>query len=112
MKLSLDLAARVNLGTLVGLAECRTLADVKAAWELLDKLELSNSEKEKIEYQVQFVNGNEIPVWNREKTLPQVDVVLTDSEVERITKILGAARYAPGPMRRWLEPLLLQLPEF
>lgn len=110
MTLSLDHQARVNLAALVGSQECKTLAEVKAAWVLMDKLDLSNREKVSIDYQVKLLNGHEVPTWNPERSLPHVEIELNDAESDRIMRILATARIVPGPMRRWLEPVLAQLP--
>lgn len=110
MTLSLDHQARINLAALVGSVECKTLSETKAAWALMDKFELSDQEKSAIAFEWRHVEGNDIPTWDPTKRLPRVDIELNDSESARIMRALETARVIPGPMRRWLEPVLAQMP--
>lgn len=110
MTLSLDHQARINLAALIGSVECRTLAETKAAWALMDKFELSEQEKAAIEFEWRHVDGGDIPTWNESKRIPWVNVELNETESARVMRALDGARVVPGPMRRWLEPVLAQIP--
>jgi hypothetical protein len=113
MTLTLDHNQRINLGFLLGLQECRTVNDTRAAWKLMDRLALEEDEKQAIEFVAQIVNGNEAFTWNPTKTLPVREYELSDAELRQIQGALNlpSSRFLPGVMRRWLEPLLAQLPE-
>ena len=110
MNLALDHQGRINLCALIGMMECRNVSDVRAAWQLMDKIGLSESEQNAIDYRLQRLNGSEVPVWNTDKSLPPVEYSFDASETSQIQRALNGARVLPGPMRRWLEPLITQLP--
>lgn len=111
MTVALDHQARINLSVLVGMIECTTVAETRAAWRLMDKLMLTEAEKTEIEFTTAMVNGNEAPRWNPQKTLPPLEFDLSEREWRQIEKALGTARFLPGPMRGWLEPLIAKMPE-
>jgi len=57
-------------------------------------------------------NGNEAYTWNGTKTVPVREYDFTETEVRQLEKaVTTCPRFNPGPMRKWLEPLLAQLPE-
>lgn len=112
MTLSLDHQQRLNLCVLLGLLECRTVRDMRNAWRLMDRIGLDEQEKLVIEYTTQTINGNEVCGWNPEKSLPARPYELDPSELEQVQKAINnCPRYIPGQMRRWIEPLLAQMPE-
>jgi len=111
MTLTLDHYQRLNLAVLLGMLECRNVNETRAAWRLMDRLALDDGESRTIELQVQNINGAEIFSWNHARTLPAREYDLTDGELQQIERALSGGRLQPGPMRRWLEPLLAQMPE-
>src|SRR5215469_6359511 len=72
MTLSLNHQGRINLSAMVGMIECRTTTETRAAWRLMDRLILTEDEKREIEFQPQFINGNETATWNPLKSLPPI----------------------------------------
>ena len=112
MTLTLDHHQRLNVGALLGMLECRTVRETRDAWKLMDRLTLDDREREAIEFVVQSQNGNEVYSWNPLKTLPAREYDFSDSELRQVERALNSApRFIPGQMRRWLEPLLAQMPE-
>lgn len=109
MKLTLDHTQRLNLHALMG-AQRASLDDLRLLWKLQDRLELSEQEKQKINYRVQPVNGTQQVTWDMEKKLPPKDFEFTESEFARLSRMLK--EWQPGFLiaadRQWLEPLLEQ----
>jgi hypothetical protein len=110
--MTLDHQQRLNLLAMLGMLECRTLAETRAAWMLMDRLSLNDQEKSAIEFNVQTVDGNDMYTWNPTKSLPQREYDLSQAELKQIERALNSCqRFLPGQSRRWLEPLLAQMPE-
>jgi hypothetical protein len=112
MTLSLDHQQRLHVSALLGMLECRTVVETRAAWMLMDRLALDDNEKQAIDFRLQSVNGNEAYSWNPVKSLPAREYDLSESELKQVQRALNSCpRFVPGLMRGWLEPLLAQLPE-
>ena len=112
MKLLLDHTQRLQLQVLVGNLECRTVRETREAWQLMDLVGLDPSEKDAIALQVQIINGVEAYAWDQSKSIPVREVFLTDSDAQILKRaITSCPKFLPIQARRWLEPLLKQLPE-
>lgn len=112
MKLLLDHTQRLQLHVLVGNLECRTVRETREAWQLMDVVALDPSEKDAIGLQVQVLNGVEAYAWDQTKSIPVREFHLGDSDAQILKRaIVYCPRFFPIQARRWLEPLLKQLPE-
>ena len=112
MKLSLDHTTRLQLAVLLGNLECRTVGETRAAWQLMDLIGLDQVEKEAIGLQVQNVNGYEAYAWDQTKSIPVREVYLDGTQAKLLTRaVIAVPKFIPSQARRWLEPLLQQLPE-
>ena len=112
MQLSLDHHQRLNLTVLLGQLECTSLTETRAAWKLIDQISLDDQEKQSIDFTVHNNNGNEAYSWNPEKKLPMREYDISEADLKQIQRALNSCpRFYPSQVRRWLEPLLTQLPE-
>lgn len=99
----LSIEQRLNLLVLVGSLECKTIAEMRAAWGLLDRLELSPEEKQAIELQV---NGQSFH-WKPEGAAAAREFELSEAEAGEIRRAIEAhPQWIAGVARNWLRPLL------
>lgn len=112
MKVSLDHEQRIYLYVLLGNTECRTVGETRAAWQLMDRINLDQAEQAAISLKTHVVDGGqEAFIWDQ--TIPAVprDFDLSESEIQQLGRaIAGCPRFLPRHTRRWLEPLLKQVP--
>ena len=112
MKLLLDHTQRIQLGVLLGNLEVRggqptTIAELKAAWELMDKFALDAEERERISLVVQVVDGLEAFRWDVTKSLAPREFLLEEAQARQLARAIKACpMFTPLQARRWLEPLL------
>lgn len=111
MTLSLDYEQRLYLYVLLGNLECHTVAETRAAWLLMDRLNLDENEKEEIGLTVHNVDGREAYSWDLSKSFAARWFEVSDSDLQQLGRaIAGCPQFLPRQARRWLEPLLGQLP--
>jgi hypothetical protein len=109
MILLLDHIQRMNVSGLLG-SQKATVSEMRTYWRLLDMLELSEPEKAEIEY-YEADQTHPLPGWNPLKSLPPREFTFSDAEGLLVTKAIdGFPQFTAGADRRWLEPLLAQLP--
>jgi hypothetical protein len=115
--LALDIPTRVNVRLILESREGRNAADYRMLIKLIDKLDLTKEEKDRVKYR-EIVAGDgalsrTIPVWGGPDVPEQnftVDIELEDAEYERLREIFsGPVRGVVPQMRDWLLPLLDQL---
>jgi hypothetical protein len=106
--LTLDYTQRLNLHALIG-AQRGSVDDVRLYWKLQDKIELSDEEREKINFRVIDVNGQQQAAWDLVPNAP-VEYEFTAEELSRLSRVIKEwqAGFVAAD-RRWLEPLLAQL---
>lgn len=110
MTLFLDHVQRLNLNALLGLLECN-VGETRATWKLMDQLVLTDDEKLAIGYFVQSFNGEEIQGWDQSKSLSPKTFDFPDADIGRIRRAVQQfPRHRVAQARKWLEPLLEQLP--
>ena len=110
--MQLNIEQRLNLVVLLGALECRNLADTRSVWKLMDKIELTDEEKLAIDYAIHRMNGSEAFTWNNQKSSEPVDYDFSDGELKNLRRAIDSCpRWTPAQARRWLEPLLQQMPE-
>src|SRR5215471_12144975 len=110
MTLFLDHVQRLNVIALLGLQECN-VGETRSLWKLIDTLSLDNDEKETIGFFTQSFNGDEVQGWDQNKSLPPKTYDLADGDVARIRRAIQTfPRHRVAMARRWLEPLMEQLP--
>jgi len=110
MTLFLDHVQRLNMIALLGLMECN-VGETRALWKLIDQLSLDDDEKQTIGYFVQTFNGEEVQGWDQTKNLPSKSYDFADTDIVRIRRAVQQfPRHRVAMARRWLEPLLEQLP--
>ena len=108
--MTLTAEQRLNLAVILGNLECGTLAETRAAWALVDELELTPAEREAIGLQVRTIEGREAYQWNRDAAVPPREYDFSEGDRRRLSDALEkCTRYVPGQVRGWLEPLLAQL---
>jgi hypothetical protein len=111
MNLSLDHQERLCLIALLG-TQRGTVAEMRMLWGLQDRLELSQAEKEQMEYRVATQNGMEQPSWNFERSLPYKDYEVSEAEASKIRRVVEEWPYfLTATDRKWIPHLLDQLPE-
>lgn len=111
MILSLDHQQRLNLIALMG-TQRGSVADIRALWSIQDRLELTAEEKTAIEYRVATQQGIETPSWNPERGLAPREFELSEAEGLRVRKIIDEwPHFLTAVDRKWILPLLEQLPE-
>jgi hypothetical protein len=111
MLLSLDHQQRLNLIALMG-TQRGTVAEMRMFWSLQDKLDLDQEERAVIEYRVATSNGIEQPSWNPEKSLPLREFEVSEAEAARLRRVIeGWPHFLTAVDRKWILPLLDQLPE-
>jgi|SRR5579862_466873 len=111
MRLSLDHQQRLNLIALMG-AQRANVAEMRMFWDLQDRLALNDEEKEKIQYRIAIDQGVEIPSWNRELHLEPKDFEVSESEGQRLRRIIEEwPHFLTQADRAWIVPLLDQLPQ-
>jgi hypothetical protein len=111
--LNLSHQHRINIINLLG-AQRGTLADLRAFWELQDRLALNAEEKKAIEYRVTVDRGIEVPSWNPDLILAagSVDVTISEAEGQRLRKVVEEwPHFLNAVDRVWLESLMNQLPD-
>lgn len=110
MQLTLDHVQRLNLYALMG-QQRGSLADTRLFWRLLDRIELTPEEREKIGYTLRDVNGMMQPSWDANKRLDPVAFEFSEEEYKRVERMID--EWQPGFVasfdRLWLEPLLAQI---
>ena len=112
MILSLDHQQRLNLIALTGLQR-GNVAEVRMFCSLQERLDLNEEEKRTIEYRVATgQNGMEQPSWNPELSLPARDFEVSETEGQRLRKVVEEYPYFLTAVdRKWIFNLLDQLPE-
>jgi hypothetical protein len=111
MLLSLDHQQRLNLIALMG-TQRGTVAEMRMLWNLQDKLDLDKEEKAAIEYRVATQNGIEQPSWNPELSLPAKEFEVSEAEAARMRRVIEEwPHFLTAVDRKWILPLLDQLPE-
>jgi hypothetical protein len=111
MFLSLDHQQRLNLIALMG-TQRGTVAEMRMLWNLQDKLDLDKEEKAAIEYRVATQNGIEQPSWNPELSLPAKEFEVSEAEAARMRRVIEEwPHFLTAVDRKWILPLLDQLPE-
>lgn len=114
MILSLNHQQRLNLIALMG-AQRVNLSEMRSFWMMQDRFDLSEEEKQAIGYSVATTSdGMEIPRWDQEKSthLGLRDFEVSEAEAQRLRKLIDEwPHFITGVDRRWLSPLLAQLPE-
>jgi len=109
MKLLLDNTQRLNLHALMG-AQRGSVDDVRLFWRLQDRIDLSDEEKQAINFRIVEVNGMQQATWEQ-RPVPPAEYEFTGDEFARLVKMVK--EWQPGFVttsdRRWLEPLLEQL---
>src|SRR5215475_7655163 len=107
----LDHNQRLNINALLGLLDCPNMRDTRLVWDLMDRMELSNDEKARIEY---TTDKDGIPGWNMTRIPPAQPMEVSDPEIRQIQRALDLFlkhfKKIPVRSRSWLEPLLRQLP--
>lgn len=111
MKLQLNHVQRLNLWTLAGEQPAGSVSNMRAAWALLDKLDLTPTEAGAIEMKTAQVNGNEARVWNPSAPPLVVEMEFGDAEVKRLKELLkwACSSVLRPNARQWVEPLLMSL---
>lgn len=106
----LTLEQRLNLVLMIGMLDCKTNAETRLSWKLLDKLELDALERDLVSLQVVIgPDGQESFRWNVLLSREEFkDIKLTEWEAKRITTVLDEFPKKPA-YRPWLEPLFIQL---
>lgn len=109
----LSIEQRLNLHFLLGSLPCKTLADTRAAWELMDQLELTQEEKTSVEFHVlRNANGAAAYNWNNEKAPAAKEFELSEPQIQQLRLAIDTCpQWTPALSRRWLQPLLEQMPE-
>jgi hypothetical protein len=111
MTLSLDHQQRLNLIAVLGSADF-TGREQHAVWHLQDSLDLDEAEKQAICFRWQAVNGNgnQLPVWDADKSLPAREFEISEADLRRIRKAIDEfPQFQSRRDRVWLEPLCAQL---
>lgn len=110
MTLSLDHQQRLNLVALLG-AQRVNLGEMRSLWKMQDRIDLSEEERAAIGHRLELINGNEVPMWDRNKKLPPRAIEFSDAEAARIRKVIDEwPHFITSTDRLWIEPLLAQLP--
>lgn len=103
----LSIEQRLNLLLLIGSLDCKTIGEMRTAWGLLDRLELSDAEKKAIEL---TVNGQGFQ-WKPEAAPTAKEFDLSEAEVGEIRRAIeNHPQWIAGATRSWLRPLLEQIP--
>ena len=111
MRLELDCEQRLYLWLLLGNLECRTVGETRAAWQLMDRVNLDEAEKIAMSLKVQIVDGQEAFSWDQTVRATPRQFDISESEIQQLGRaIAGCPKFLPRHARRWLEPLLRQLP--
>ena len=114
MNLSLTHQQRLNLIALMG-AQRLSLAEMRAFWKLQDRFTLSAEEEQSIGYRIASAEGGvEIPSWDLAKSQQQEprNFEVSEAEAQKLRKLLDEwPHFVTGIDRRWLVPLIEQLPE-
>lgn len=114
MRLFLDHITRLQLTVLLGnLDGLKTVGELRPVWKLMDLIELDHAEKHTLNLQVQtFQGGAEAYTWDQSKSIPVREFTLDDAQVKLLVRAITACpKFIPVQARRWLEPLLEQIPE-
>jgi len=110
MTLNLDHQQRLNVMSLLG-AQRGNVGEVRLFCGIIDRLELDAEEKERIQYKVATANGMEIPSWNAELRLEPKPYEFSENECQRLRKVIDEwPHFVTAVDRRWLMPLLDQMP--
>ena len=112
MRTELTIAQRINLHFLVGTLPAKDIKWIRLAWQIMDKLELSEEEKKAINYELVPLDpeGNQlVPRWT-DGVLPAKEFDFDRNETAFLRHALESAAMRsgllPGPARVWLEPLI------
>lgn len=112
MRLELDCEQRLYLWLLLGNLECRTVGETRAAWQLMDRVNLDEAEKIAMSLKVHIVDGQEAFSWDHTVSLTSRQFDISESEISQLGRaIAGCPKFLPRHARRWLEPLVRQLPD-
>lgn len=107
----LSFEQRLNLLVLLGSLECKTLNETRGIWKLMDRLELTDEQKQLVEYKVTRGPGGDMFAWNNDKAPNAVAFEFSDAEMGHIERaVKSCPRWIPAAARRWLAPLLDQMP--
>lgn len=106
MILVLNHVQRMNVSALLG-AQNATVKEMRAYWRLQDTLELSADEKAELEY---YEASNGTAGWNPEKSIAPREFTFSDADLQLITHAIDNFPQFTVGVRKWLEPLLAQLP--
>jgi hypothetical protein len=108
---SLDQAQRLNLVMLIGNMEAN-VGEMRALWQLQDRLSLSLEEQQEIGLFSRVVNGMEVQGWDVTKSIPARVYDLSEGDIARLGRALqGYPRHKVMLARPWMEPLFSQLPQ-
>jgi hypothetical protein len=110
MTLNLDHQQRLNIISLLG-AQRTNVGEMRMFWKIIDRLELDQEEKDTIQFKIATANGMEIPSWNAELRLEPKAYEFSDIELQRMRRIIDEwPHFITAVDRRWLTPLLDQMP--
>jgi hypothetical protein len=110
MTLNLDHQQRLNMISLLG-AQRANVGEMRMFWGIIDRLELNEEEKDAIQFKLATANGMEIPSWNAELRLEPKAYEFSDVELQRMRRIIDEwPHFITAVDRRWLTPLLDQMP--
>jgi hypothetical protein len=110
MTLHLDHQQRLNIMSLLG-AQRANVGEMRMFWGIIDRLELSQEEKDAIQFKIATANGMEIPSWNAELRLEPKAYEFSEGELQRMRRVIDEwPHFVTAVDRRWLTPLLDQMP--
>lgn len=111
MTLSLDHRQRLNLIAVLGAYDVKG-RELHAIWHLQDSLDLDETEKQAIGFRTETVNGQNVQLWNENKTFALRSFDLSEADVSRVRQAIEDFPQFRGSRDRvWLEPLLAQIPK-
>jgi hypothetical protein len=112
MFLSLDHQQRLCLIALLG-TQRGTVSEMRMWGSLMDRFELDQAEKERIEYRTAIgQNGVEQASWNYDKGLPYKEYEVSENEAQRMRRAVEEWPYFMTVTdRKWVFHLLDQMPE-
>lgn len=113
MKLNLGHVARLNLHSLLGQVPAK-VGEIRLFWAIQEKLALTEKENKAVGYHEEVGPPPEkqrIARWNSDQTIEEVQIDLSDEEVDILSRVLDVAQFPSQGNRVWLEPLLVTLDE-
>ena len=108
MRVILDQTQRLNLGVIVG-NQKYNLTDTLMLGRVLERIELSQEERQQINYRIQEINGQQNTMWNLTPVLER-EYEFTSDEAQRVARVVRdwPQGYFTSDLK-WLMPLLTQL---